>query len=241
MSIDIRLPNISGTDHEKVEQIRSYLYQFAEQMNWALNNLDSTVSTAVSQATKTPSVAGAEAERQNNFSSIKALIIKSADIVNAYYEEINRRLEGIYVAESEFGTYTETTSQAISESSKEIERLFTNIQEIVSNIDGIENTLIEANAHINSGLLYYDANGVPVYGLEIGQRNTVDGEEVFNKYARFTSDRLSFYDQNDTEVAYISDYKLYITKEEITGSLKIGGFVLDATYGLTLKWEGVTE
>ena len=86
--------------------------------------------------------------------------------------------------------------------------------------------------------IYEDANGIPVYGLEVGQKNIVDGVEVFNKYARFTSDRLSFYDRNDTEVAYISDKKLYINNVEITGSYKIGRFV-DTVLpdgGVVTKW-----
>jgi hypothetical protein len=114
------------------------------------------------------------------------------------------------------------------------------MQEIKTDIETIEYTLVEVNAHIRSGLLYYDDNGTPVYGLEIGQRNTIDGEEVFNKYARFTSDRLSFYDQNDSEVAYISDYKLYIRNVEITGSYKIGGFIdiVQSNGDVVTKWVG---
>ena len=93
------------------------------------------------------------------------------------------------------------------------------------------------NAHIKPGILYYE-DGIPVYGLEIGQKNTIDGVEVFNKYARFTSNKLSFYDQNGTEVAYISDYKLYITNMEITGTAKFGAFLLNTTKGFRLKCVG---
>lgn len=245
MSIDIRLPNISGTDHEKVEQIRSYLYQFAEQLNWALNNLDSTVSTAVSQATKTPSVAEAEAERQKNFSSIKALIIKSSDIVEAYSDEINRRLEGVYVAESEFGEYKETTSNEIKANSDSIISLIDKIGEINTSIEGIDTQYIkDVKAHIKAGELA-EENGSPVMGIEVGQTDTniKDGETIstYTRYARFTADRLSFFDQNDYEVAYISKFKLHITNADISESLQIGNFVLDTTKGLTLKWEEVTE
>jgi hypothetical protein len=121
-----------------------------------------------------------------------------------------------------------------------IEQLFQNIQTIITNIDTLEQSVIETNAHINSGLLYYDDAGVPVYGLEIGQRNEIDGEEVFNKYARFTSDKLAFYDQNGNEVAYISDRKLYITHVQITGSLLQGGFkkLSLANGGTVTKWVG---
>ena len=107
------------------------------------------------------------------------------------------------------------------------------------------------NAHIKSGLLYYAGedgteysseipNGAPVYGLEVGQRIVADGVETFNKYARFTANKLSFYDQNDNEVAYISDYKLYITYVEVIGSFKQGGFI-DTTLGdksVVTKWIG---
>ena len=52
------------------------------------------------------------------------------------------------------------------------------------------------------------------------------------------ADRLSFYDQNGSEVAYISDYKLYISNAEITGALKLGGFTIDTERGFTLRWVG---
>lgn len=113
-----------------------------------------------------------------------------------------------------------------------------NLQEVISSVEGIENALIEVNAYIKSGLLTYNAEGVPVYGLEIGQETEIDGEKTFNKFARFTSDRLSFYDQNDSEVAYISDYRLYISEAQISGNLIIGGFIIDSSDGLLFRWAG---
>lgn len=241
MGIELRLPNIKGNDKEQLAQIRSYLYQLTEQLQWALNNVSTSSSNYVApQVQRTvpsgPSTVSLDAEAA--FDALKPFIIKSADIVEAYYEEINSRLIGLYVAESDFGTFMEQTEQEISQSSTDIEQIFTNIQQILTDIESLNFTLAEVNAHIKSGILYYDDDGLPVYGLEIGQKNTIDGEEVFNKYARFTSNRLSFYDQNDTEVAYVSDYKLYITNAEITGILKLGAFQIDTTKGFRLKYVG---
>lgn len=240
MSVELRLPSITGTtEKEMLSQIRSYLYQFVPQLQWALNNLGNTTTNTIAPTTKTivqKTTTALDAEA--SFNSIKSLIIKSADIVNTYFDEINERLEGIYVAESDFGTYTEQTARDISATSKRTDDLFSNIQTIVSDIESIEYKLIETNAHIITGLLYYGDDGIPVYGLEVGQKNIVDGVEVFNRYARFTSGRLSFYDQNNTEVAWISGYKLYITNAEITGTLTLGGYVIDTSRGLTLKWVG---
>ena len=145
--------------------------------------------------------------------------------MNAYYDEINKRLEGVYVAESEFGSFAQSTSQDIRANSTSLQQLYSNIQTIITDIENLEHSMIETSAYINSGLLYYNASGVPVYGLEIGQRNTIDGNEVFNKYARFTSDKLAFYDSNNNEVAYVSDRKLYITVVEVTGELIRGALV----------------
>lgn len=255
--VDIRLPKITGaTEREQLSQVKSYLYQLAEQLQFALNNIDTATpqgyvqtpqaSTQTSQGYAiTPRIVE-PVDAHTTFNAVKGLIIKSADIIEAYYEEINSRLEGLYVAESDFGTYVQRTSQDITNTSTMVERSFTNVQEIsgelaeslrkmksdvdsnLADITGaigaINSTLVAVNANIKSGLLYYE-NGIPVYGLEVGQRTMIDGVEVFDKFARFTSDKLSFYDQNDNEVAYISDRKLYINHVEIRGTLKMGGFV----------------
>lgn len=241
MSYDFKYPSITGGNPSgQIEQIRSYLYQLVDQLKWALNSIESGGTNGLQQGSKANTGKTKDAENQATFSSIKALIIKSADIVNAYYEEFNERFAGSYVAQSDFGTYSEETAQEITKNSTEIERLFTNIQAIITDIDNIEHNIIEVNAHIRSGLLDYDDNEVPIYGLEIGQTNEIDGEKVFDKYARFTSDRLSFYDQNDTEVAYISDYKLYIRNVEIISGFQEGGYkdFIDTNGGIVTKWVG---
>lgn len=240
MIVDFRFPNITAKDEAgQLIQMKSYLHQLVEQLNYAMKTVENGSSSAVASASHPASAAGSEgAKYQDTFNSIKALIIKSADIVNAYYEVINARLKGLYVAESDFGTYTEATDAKIEANSKDIAQHYTDIQQILSDIEGFETKLIEVNAHIKSGLLYYGDDGAPVYGLEIGQRTEIDGVETFNKYARFTSEKLSFYDSNDNEVAYISDKKLYITHVEITGSFSLGGFVekVLADKSVVTKW-----
>lgn len=238
---NFRYPKITGaTERDQLQQVHSFLHQLVDQLNFAMAEADQPAMATGTAAGAPAGKTQQEQQAQSTFNSIKALIIKSADIVNAYYEKISTRLEGMYVAQSDFGTYSEQTSQDIVANSNGIEQLFQNIQTIISDIDTLEHSVIETNAHINSGLLYYDDAGVPVYGLEIGQRNEIDGEEVFNKYARFTSDKLAFYDHNGNEVAYISDRKLYITHVQITGSLLQGGFkkLSLANGGTVTKWVG---
>lgn len=238
---DIRYPNITGgTEAAQLLQVKSYLHQLVDQLNMTLQDMGGGGGTASPAIVTADRKAAAERDAQSTFNAIKALIIKSADIVNAYYQEINHRLEGVYVAESDFGDYAEKTSYDIKATSDRTEEIFASLQAVISRVDGIASQTIEANAYINSGLLYYDGDGVPVYGLEIGQRNEIDGEEVFNKFARFTADRLSFYDQNDNEVAYISDNTLHINRAEVI-VLAQGGFedTAQPDGSIVTKWVGV--
>lgn len=42
MSINFRFPNINGlTETEQLKQIKSYLHQLVEQLNWAMSVLES--------------------------------------------------------------------------------------------------------------------------------------------------------------------------------------------------------
>lgn len=224
MSVQFKTPNITGaTDREKLVQIQSYLYQMAKKLQWAFDTIE-TGSTSGGQTFSGNAGYTGKTNGQSNaetFGRLKDLIIKSSDIVNAYYVQINKRLEGIYVAQSDFGTYTEKTAQEIQQNSTNINQLFTNTRTLSEAVDELYNSSIATNAYIKTGLLAEKEDGTPIYGLEVGQTNSVEGVQFFDKFARFTADRLSFYDRNDIEVAYISDYHLHITNASISGTLTL--------------------
>ena len=91
--------------------------------------------------------------------------------------------------------------------------------------------------------MYYDG-AVPVYGVAVGQDLTcreVDGEQIVeqnNFRAVFTATRLSFW-QDATEVAYVSNNRLYITNITVLGGIAIGAWSVEAAEsGLTFRWIG---
>ena len=236
MAVDLRLPNITApTPEGQLEQIKSYLYQMTRQLSWAFESMDAEKTSVISASTgASSSGAGAEAE----FNEIKSLIIKSADIANAYYDQFKYRMDGRYVSQSTFGTYRQDVSAEISANATAITQLYTNLQTLSSQLEEVSDAAIAATAYLKSGLLAYDEDGTPIYGLEIGQRNTVQGQEMFDRFARFTPNKLSFYDNNDVEVAYISDYKLHITSANITGTLVLGSYQADTSNGILFRWIG---
>ena len=254
MSLELRMPNITGaSEREQLSQIRSYLYQFIPQLQWALNEIGATggttyveqkTSTTVNNSSSSPSTS---LNPTVMFNELKPLIIKSAEIVQSYYEEINSRLVSEYTALSDFGTYTEKTEKLVRETASLTEETYSKFAEIDASISGIFDETRETRGYINHGIIvdslseeeakkYNKQEGDSLIGVEVGQ--TDDG--VFTRYARFTANRLSFYDQNDQEVAYVSDYKLYIRNVEITSSYRIGGFVetVDQNGDVVTKWIG---
>lgn len=237
MAINITLPKItSGNPTEQMRQMQSYVYQLAEQLNWAFSTIEASSPGNVSPDIKIEQgTEVSEKDAESTFSSIKSLIIKSADIVKAYEETFFKDFNGKYFADSDFGTYLEETSKSIEDNSKYTNEVYTNVQTIEGKVEGIENETKTINAYIKRGLLGYDDSGNAVYGVEVGETN--DG--AFSKYARFTTDRLSFYDANGSEVAYIGAGCLYIVgKSVFLGELQLGGYKIDTSDGVAFTWIG---
>ena len=255
--INLRLPNITATTEKgQLEQIKSYLFQFAEQLNWALNNVDKQATEATKKVEATTEQKNAVEQAQATFSEVKSLIIKSADIVNAYYEEISRRLDGDYVAQSEFGTYKEQTSATFEANSKAVNIRFDNQQTIIdgigADVEDIGDVLVSTDtdtkilgsqAWVKVGVLDYEVSGFPIYGMEIGQTNTKRTNAVDTKYAQYRSDGVHLFDQNGIEVATIVNYQLNITNAQvmnlvITDTLEFDGYSVVTKNGLGFKWRG---
>lgn len=241
MGFNIGLPNITGnTPSEQIRQMQSYLFQMAEQLNWALSTIETTTTEGTASTSNAIKFEQGEEitekEAVDTFNSIKALIIKSADIVKAYEETFFTDFNGRYFADSDFGTYLKETSAAIEANSEGITENYTHVQTVSSKVDNLEDETKTTNAYIKRGLLGYEDSGKAIYGVEVGETNE-DG--AFLKYARFKADRLSFYDAQGTEVAYIGAGCLYIVgKSVFLGELQLGGYSIDTSDGVAFTWIG---
>lgn len=216
----IDLPLITAdTDAGKLQQIQRYLYDLHGQLNYALGQIDQgeqKLEYAISSARKRAEEADVTAS-PSTFAKMKALIIKSADFVDALYEGFQMNIAEYYLAKSDFGDYLQNTKLTIEGNSVGIVQLYENYQEISGTVNNIYDRAIDTSAYIKTGYLYDNENDQPVYGVEIGQ-TTLDSESTYSFKAsvRVVANRLSFYDANDNEVAYISDKKLYITEADIS-------------------------
>lgn len=149
-------------------------------------------------------------------------------------EAIMSQVSSIYTAQTETAQLEERISSKITQSSQDITESFSQslsqLEEDLSSVGGeLADFVSDLDVYIRRGLLEEN-----VYGIEIGRSDS-------NIKARFTNDRLSFF-QGFTEVAYISGSNLYITRAEVLDYLKIGNtaqgfFTFDITEnGLEVRW-----
>lgn len=151
-------------------------------------------------------------------------------------EEILSQVENIYSAKTDLGDLEERISSQISQTAEGITETFSeslsSFSEDLSSVGGeVKELASSLDVYIRRGELEEG-----VYGIEIGRSDS-------NIKARFTNDRLSFY-QGISEVAYVSGSNLYITRAEILDYLKIGNstdgyFTFDVSEnGLEVMWSG---
>lgn len=230
---DIRRPNINApTPEGKIKQIESYLYQLTNQLNFAIKSTENPSMVTVKDQDGNDVSEGTNAE--NTFFAIKDMIIKSAEIVNAYSEAISRKLSGKYVAVSDFGTFKQETNASFEATSKNITQNYESIQSIESDIDNI-NELRKDNCYIKTGWL--DDNET-IAGVEIGKVSEVDGETK-RAFAQFTTNRLVFFDDAGHELGSFSDYRLNVNVIVVKVQLQFeGSYILDPSNGLAFKWGG---
>ena len=232
----------SGTVEQQVLQQYSYLFQMAQQLNLTLEAAENSRTAAVQAAGKSRAAQGTEQEYQN----LKSLIIKTADTVQRRMDQLSARLEGEYVASSEFGSYVEKLSAYIEAHPDALTQYYSFCSDLQGDVDAVDAAFGSHKAgtegYIRTGVVYYEG-ALPVYGVAVGQNLTttlVDGVETVaqNDFrATFTAKRLSFW-QDSTEVAYVSDNRLYIRDITVLDSVTLGGWKLASENGLAFQWIG---
>ena len=235
-------PSPRGSVQEQLVRQYSYLFQMAQQLNVALGQLESGGTAAPSGGTAAPA-----AEREQQYQTLKSMIVKTADTVQRRMDQLSTKLTGEYVAASEFGTYVERLNaylEANPEALTQYYSFFADLQASTETVSAaFEQYRLETEGYIRTGIVCYDG-AVPQYGVAVGQNlicREVDGETVVEQNdfrATFTASKLSFW-QDASEVAYVSNNRLYITNITVLGAIAVGQWSVEAAEGgLAFRWIG---
>lgn len=226
--MNIEYPNISDqTPEGQLKQVKDYLFLLADKLNLQDNSAEK-VFQEVSKAIDAEAVAttdNEQAAKLREYANLKALIIKTGEYAVTHSEEISKVFNSSFGANSDFGKYYEELERRVTENAQGVEDLFTYTAGI-NNENG--NFGVGTKQFIKSGLLYYDENQIPVFGVGVGVLSTVATEEdevidlKQNRLATFAADEIAFWD-NGNKVAYISGNAINFPAANIRGgSIHIG-------------------
>lgn len=244
-------PRPGGSVQEQLTRQYSYLFQMAQQLNVVLSQLEAETVAAVDKQ-----IAGGEkkqaAQQSAQVQNLKALIVKSADEVRQEMDKLKTTLSGQYLAQSDFGTYLQHLNATLEADPSSITQYYSFYSQLAADTAAVDEAFsayrTETEGYIRTGIVEYDGE-TPLYGVAVGQglltktvtlANGSTATEIEPKQFRsvFTAQKLSFY-QDEREVAYLSNQRLYITDAQITGRLYFGdNWEVNHDSGLTLKWIG---
>ena len=128
-------------------------------------------------------------------------------------EQIRSEVKRNYATNDQMSQVTETLSTLAEQSENNFTWTVTKVNEIIEDAAASDNLAREQLNLIHTYMRFGED------GLTIGKAGNPLTFRVVN-------DRLAFY-MNDTEVAYLSDNKLYVTQAEILARLQIGKFAYE--------------
>lgn len=164
MPFDIRAPKIDASDPmRQLAQVKSFLIQLVEQLNIALRTLEGGAATskaetsAKKEAPQTAPIA---------FGEIKALIIKSSDIIEAYYEKMSPWLEQTL---SDGITEHNAAVQAHTDIRTLIAELTEKINSLEGGEDGVSPTVAISKVGTVTTITITDVNGSKTATINDGE------------------------------------------------------------------------
>ncbi len=140
-------------------------------------------------------------------------------LINQFADRIEQMIGKTTVTIKDFETYKTEVSTKFTQSKDSFDFLFTNIQESITNLNGIVST----NQNQMVKYIRFEDGNI-ILGLV--------GNEILLKQSH---DRISFL-QNNIEVAYFSNSKLYVTEAEFTNGLTVFNlkFTKEANNSITI-------
>ena len=131
MSFKFQLPPI--TSETSIDKLRSYLMQMTDQLEYALNNLETSNFTEnTKKELSQTSTTIAQQTTDSSAEVLKAFIVKTAEVIETQMDSMEQTFHGQYTAlSSQFGKYREETDNRITANANDITANFTNVQTLI--------------------------------------------------------------------------------------------------------------
>ena len=137
-------PQLQGSPEQQLIAMRDYLVRLAQSLE-QVGGSDVALSAAKAASSAAKAAQEQAAQRvRDTANSLKALIIKTADEITEYADSKVEEYNALYVAKSDFGTYTETVQTQIETTARGVVESYN----YGAAIQGAQNTADAATAFI---------------------------------------------------------------------------------------------
>lgn len=251
-------PILSGPAAQQAQLLRDYLVRMVRQLQTLgdAGALEAAVRRSIeASAGKTREAAAGDARRRAL--ELKSLIVKTADEVVALMDRELASLSGVYVAQSDFGVYAETTLRTIEDTARQTVESFqydARLDAANAALGTLEQYVTSLNGQIRRGVIEDPATHEDVLGIAIsenlsftGQTEDENGVSYYRiapgqTFGLYTSRGWQFW-INGLRAAWLDavDGKLHVANASIEESLQLGGnWVFTTTGGLGIRYIGGT-
>ena len=159
MSVNLRYPNISGfTEKEQLAQIKSYLYQLVDQLNYALPSLGGSTQTYEVQGTEV------------SYYELRSLIISTTGELRDQYEKLYQRLETDYTSKKDFNE----NAEAVSAELDRLLELINTLDGLVENLKGEDVTIKESIADLSGSVTSLSKSVGDLAAEDVAIKKTID-------------------------------------------------------------------
>ena len=229
--MNLNYPKLSGSVETQLSQLKSFLYQLVDNLNYSLDNISE--ENFSSETLKIISGSSSKNSSSSEIEAVKSLIIKTANTINKEMERQKAEYNGYYDAVSEsFGEYKETLWSQIEQNAAFQEQIYERETEINALGASFNKYRLETSTYIRFGhLMDIDVGGIlkSYDGIAVGNYKTTvteDGEIIYdgnyNDYATFTAEEVAFW-QNGVKIGWFSGNELHVTNSVNIADWNIGG------------------
>ncbi len=175
-------PMLTGENTKDLAALRDFLFRMAgslEQVNTAAVATERTTRSDGTQVLKEKQASAADvAAIRRSAQELRSLIIKTAEEVTAYTDSKREEYDGVYLAQSDYGTLTDTMRASIETTAAGVVESYdfeSRISTAETDIHGLTEFITNIEGEIRRGLIRDPETGEYVTGIAIAQNLQFDG------------------------------------------------------------------
>lgn len=173
-------PILTGTALQQIAALRDYLVrQTRNRDSESPESAGSGIRVVQARSGGESGTGQAGAKERQEAAALRALIIKTADVVEQHVDELNQTLHEDYLALSDFGSYQENIDTQIRQTARETVESYgydDRIDAANAGIGELQSAVTELDGQIRRGLITDPETGETVLGIAISQNLRFTGQ-----------------------------------------------------------------